>query len=250
MNHDEFERLAESAIESGDSRERERLETAISANPELREMWADLVATRGALAGAELESLPAGLHEGVLRSIAHESAARREGESWVETLIAALRARPALALGGAVAAGMLIGVIGYGALSGGFAASRALGPSTSATMSVLPSDASELVLELDGTRLEVKAWSREQGRGVTMVTHGTGTATLEWDQAELQLYLPTAATDRASALETAPGSVRLRFDGAVAWDLLFTTVRAEDASIRVKLRGAHGEKHATLSLPR
>jgi len=126
------------------------------------------------------------LHDSVLRAVGNQANARAQRESWLDTLVAALRARPGMALGGAVAAGMAIGVIGFGALSGGFAAGRALGPATSATLPAMVSDAPATVLELDGTKVE----------------------------------------------------------------LWFTSSANSAGSIRVRLSDAHGEKEATLALPR
>jgi hypothetical protein len=247
MNHDEFERLADAVIDGGGTpTERERLTATVSAEPELRERWADLQATRGAFAHAGLATPPADLHDAVLRAVAHETHERSRKESRLETLVASLRARPGLAIGGAIAAALAIGVIGFGALTRGFITGRTVGPGTSATMSPLSSTASATTLELDGTQLEVTGSGGAHERHVHLSAHGAGTvtATLEWDPAGLRLNDTTLNPDGLADRAT------LRIEGSVVRDLSFVSLRAGDASIRVRLRGAHDEKHATLALPR
>jgi hypothetical protein len=252
MNHDEFDRLAEAAMESGDPRERERMEGLVSTDPELREIWTDLKATQGALAGAGLEPLPAGLHDTVLRALAHETSARRERESWLDTLVAALRSRPGLALGGAVAAGLAIGVIGFGALSGGFVASRALAPSTSATMSTLSDATPDAVLAVDGARVELSVRTAGDLRDVRVSARATIPArvTFAWAPGTVRFAGVAWSSGEVPGITSAPGSMTLSLAGDLRSSLSFSPPQSGDAVLRVTLGTASGLKEETLHLLR
>jgi hypothetical protein len=212
-NRAELQRIAERVFDGTVTRgERERLEAAITADPVLRGIWDDLMAARGALAGAGLENAPHGLRPAVLRAVAAESRQRVQRPSWVESFAAAFRARPVLALGSALAIGVVIGVFAIAALTGGFEAGSKLAPSTIATMPAAPEAAAPVVLDLDGAHVLARSEHAANGENVVradvIVRGGAGAPT---------------------SVEFAPGQA--------------------PGGVRVTLRTGAGQKEGTLSRP-
>jgi hypothetical protein len=137
-------------------RELEKLEQTLTADPALREIWDDLVAARGALADAGLEEAPHGLRPAILRAVAVERRERGKRDHWFGALLATFRARPALAMGSALATGIVIGAVGIAAITGGFEAGNRIAPSTVATMPAAPEAAAPVLLDLGGAHVEAR----------------------------------------------------------------------------------------------
>lgn len=258
MNHDEFERLADQAFEGrvGES-ERNRLEALAAAHPELRERWEDLQAARTGLAGATLEPLPPGLHEALIGLAGVRGARRPEPRGWLSYITAAIQVRPVFALGGAVAAGLAIGVVGLGLIIGGLGggAGRDLAPATSASLPPVPvADAppatASATLDRPGVHVELLARRvgdetivRLEARDAT-----AGTLTLAWDPAASRLVgLHWEGAD-APPFAPTPGRVTLPIPAASGIELSFQEI-VSGSSVRATLSAAGGDEEVTLRLP-
>lgn len=212
----ELERIAERVFDGTVTRgERERLEAAIATDPVLREVWDDLMAARGALAGAGLEEAPHDLQPAILRAVAAESRQRRQRvqhPGWRETLASLFRARPVFALGSALAIGVVIGVFAIAAFTGGFEASSKLAPSTVATIPAAPEAAAPVVLDLDGAYVVARTERAANGENVV---HADVTV--------------RGGASAPTSIEFAPGNA--------------------PGGVRVTLRAGAGQKEGTLSRP-
>lgn len=252
MSHDEFERLADLAFEGrAGAPERERLEALAAGDPELRERWEDLMAARTGLEGTGLEPLPAGLHEALL-GVAGAETRRPSGRvSWLSFIAAAIQVRPVFALGGAVAAGLAIGVIGLGMIMGGLRSGRDLAPATSASLPAIPSAVATATLDRGGAHVELSARRDAGGTIVRLDAHaGTpGTVTLAWDPAASRLVGLRWAGPDAPAFDPAPGRVTLHIPAA-GLELEFQEIVSGGSAVRATLTAAGGDTQATLRPPR
>jgi len=217
-NRAELERIAERVFDGTVTRgERERFEAQIATDPVLRGIWDDLLAARGALAGAGLEDAPHDLRPAVLRAIATESRRRnvappRRNAGWFEPIVAAFRARPALAFGSALAFGILIGIFAVASFTGGFEAGSKLAPSTVATMPAAPEAAAPVVLDLDGAHVVARTEHDADGQNVVRAD-----------------VIVRGGASAPATVEFAPGSA--------------------PGGVRVTLRSGAGQKEGTLSRP-
>jgi hypothetical protein len=260
MIHDEFERLADQAFEGrvGEP-ERGRLEALAAAHPELRERWEDLQAARTGLAGATLEPLPPGLHEALVGATRVQGARRHEPRGWLSHITAAIQVRPVFALGGAVAAGLAIGVVGFGlvmgGLGGGLGAGRDLAPATSASLPPAPvasGPTSSAIVERAGARVELSARREAADIIVRLEARDAtpGTVTLAWDPAASRLVgLRWEGADAPSFAPT-PGRVTLPIPAASGIELSFREIVNGGSSVRATLSAAGGDEEVTLRLPR
>jgi len=252
MNQDEFERLADAAFDGRDDvRVRERLETLAAADSEQRERWKDLEAARAGLAGTGLEPLPAGLHEALIGAVSMAARGPRERGSWHSFITAAIQVRPAFALGGAVAAGLAMGVIGLGLLMGGLRAGRDLAPATTASLPPIAT-AAATTLDQGGARV---AFSVRRAAGETFVRLDApestpATVTLTWEPAALRLRGVRWEGPDAPPFETAPGRVALEFPAAAGSELSFEEIVSGGSAIRASLSAAGGNKESPLRMPR
>lgn len=183
MNHRaELERTAERLFDhDADPRELERFERTLTHDPIRRAIWDDLKAARSALMDAGLEEAPHDLRPAILRAVAVESRQQAPRVTWLNALFASFRARPALALGSALAFGVIIGALGVAAITGGFDASSHLAPSTVATMPAAPEAAAPVVLDLDGAHLEARTVGGNDGQSVVQMelrTNVSGSTTV------------------------------------------------------------------------
>lgn len=249
MNRDDFERLAGSVLEGGlDTGERERIERMLSSDPEWRESWEDLRAAREALASARLEEASAGRQSDIMRAIAREERATRR-PTWIEGLVAAFRARPALVNGVVLAIGVAAVVIAIGALTGGFDAGRKFAPSTVATVPVTPEAAAPVTLDVGGAQLEARliqegprAYARLRATGAE-----SGRAVLEWDQENLKLVaLDWGAGDGGSGVEARPGRLEVELSSAHVCDATLQVEGDSPGTIRVTLETPSGVRTGVL----
>lgn len=262
MSHDEFERLADQAFEGrvGEP-ERRRLEALAAAHPELRERWEDLEAARNGLAGATLEPLPPGLHEALIGATRAQGARRSEPRGWLSHITAAIQVRPVFALGGAVAAGFAIGVVGLGlimgVLGGGLGTGRDLAPATSASLPPAPiappiaqTLASSATLDRAGAHVELSARREAAGIIVRLEARDAtpGTVTLEWDPTASRLAGLRWEAD-APSFDPAPGRVTLPIPAASGIELSFQEIVNGGSSVRATLSAAGGDVEVTLRLP-
>jgi len=256
MSHDEFERLAESAFDDpGDALDRERLESLAAGDPELRRRWDDLRAARVALAGAGLEPLPDGLHEALIGAARTDAPRPGERASWLSFVTAAIQTRPAFALGGAVAAGIAIGVIGLGLIMGGLRAGPAgedLAPGTTASLPPTPPATATTTLDQGGAHVELTS-RRAAGESIVRLDARDGipaTVTLAWDPAALRWSGVRWEGPDAPPFEPAPGRVVLRIPAAAGSELSFEEIVSGGSAVRVTLSAAGGDREVTLRLPR
>lgn len=253
MNQDEFEHLADSAFDGRDDAPvRERIEVLAAGDAELRERWENLEAARAGLGGAGLETLPPGLHAaliGVARSTAHP---RGERMSWLSFVTAAIQSRPVFALGGAVAAGLAIGVFGVGLISGGLRAGQDLAPAT--TASLPPIAAAMVTTTLDLRDAHVGLSSRRADGEVVIrldARDGTpGTVTLTWDPRALRLSGLRWPGFEAPPFESTSGRLGLRIPSASGSELSFEELVTDGGAVRATLSAAGGNREVTLQLPR
>lgn len=253
MNHDEFDRLAESAFDDPAPRgARERVEALAATDPELRVRWECLLAARSALANAGLEPLPAGLHDALIGTVRDAPALANGRGSWLSFITAAIQVRPAFALGGAVAAGLAIGVIGIGLLMGGLRTGTDLAPGISASLPPMPPLAATTSIDEGGARLDLTARPTAGGTVVGILAgDGTpATVTFHWDAAALRLTGIGWASPDAPSFQPAPGRVSLRLPEASGSELMFDEIVPGGSAIRATLSAAGGEREATLRMPR
>ena len=252
MNHDEFERLSEATFEDrAPEGDRARLEALAAGDPELRGRWDDLLAARSALGGTALEALPAGMHEALLGA-ARSAAAPAERFGWRAFITAAIQARPVFALGGAVAAGLAIGVIGIGLLMAGLGAGRDLAPGTTASLPPVLEAVSTASLEAGSA--QVSLTSRRSGSGLIvriMARDATpATVALTWDPTALRLTGVRWESPEVPAFEPGPGRVSVRVPTASGSEFSFDE-RVEGAGdLRVRLSTESGGSEAILPPPR
>jgi len=256
MSHDEFERLADQAFEGrvGEP-ERVRLEALAAAHPELRERWKDLEAARTGLAGARLEPLPPGLHEALIGAARAQGARRSEPRGWLSYVTAAIQVRPIFALGGAVAAGFAIGVVGLGLMMGGLGAGRDLAPATSASLPPAPaSTSSTLSATLDRAGAHVELSARREAAEIIVRLEArdatSGTVTLEWDPTASRLAGLRWEGADAPSFDPAPGRVTLPIPAASGIELSFQEIVNGGSSVHATLSAAGGDEEVTLRLPR
>lgn len=252
MKHDEFERLADQAFESGVGEpERQRLEALTAAHPELRERWEDLLAARTGLASAALESLPSGLHEALIGAARAQVARRSETRGWLSYITAAIQVRPVFALGGAVAAGFAIGVIGLGLVMGGLGPGRDLAPGTSASLPPAAPVATSAALERGGARVEL-ALRRDAGETrVRLDARGAtpGTVTLAWDPAGRRLVGLRWESAEAPSFAPVPGRLTLPVPAASGVELWFEEIVSGGGPIRATLSAGGEVEEVILRLP-
>jgi hypothetical protein len=270
MNRDEFEDRMESLFEHpGDPRERARMEAMVAADPALRARWDDLQPVLEPLAAARLEPLPAGLHATLIetaRASETRGRAQREGESWFSFIRAAIQARPAFALGGAVAAGIAIGAIGIGLLFGplrgpggllesGVHTGQDLAPSTSASLPPIADASAITALDLDDTHVKLTALHGGPEGRVIVRLEARGEAppavvTLAWDPAALRLSGAHWQASDAPAFESGPGRVQLPVPASAGSELIFSPLVPGGITVRATLSAGGSEKQETLRLPR
>ena len=253
MNHEAFERLAEEAFAVGEpGPARDRIESLAAGDPELQRCGEDLLAASGALAGAGLEPLPAGLHEALISAIPAGGMASGGRMSWLTFITAAIQVRPAFALGGAVAAGFAIGAIGIGALMGGLRESRELAPGTAASLAPMPALVATTTLEQGGARLELTSRRTDAGIIVRLVSRDAtpATLTLAWDPATLRFAAVRWEGADAPSFEPAPGRAVLRLPSAAGSELTFDGIVTGDRPVRVTLSAAGSDREVNLCLPR
>ena len=256
MNHDEFEQLADQAFEGrvGEP-ERRRLEALAAAHPELRERWEDLQAARTGLAGATLEPLPPGLHEALIGVTRAQGARRSEPRGWLSHITAAIQVRPVFALGGAVAAGLAIGVVGLGLIMGSLDTGRDLAPATSASLPpALPTPIAPVAATLDraGAHVELSA-RREAGEIIIRLEARDatpGTVTIVWDSAECRLVGLRWVDSDAPPFAPTPGRLTLPIPAASGIELSFREIVSGGSSVRATLNADGGDDEVTLRLPR
>jgi hypothetical protein len=253
MNHDEFERLADLAFDGrAGASERERLEALAASDPELRERWEDLMAARSGLSGAGLEPVPAGLHEALIVTSRAEGGQPSGRGSWLSFITAAIQVRPVFALGGAVAAGLAIGVIGIGMIMGGLRPGRDLAPATSASLPPAPAAISSATIDQGGAHVELSA-RRDAGETLVRLDarDGTpGTVSLAWDPAASRLVGLRWEGPDAPSFDPAPGRVTLAIPLAAGVELSFVEIVSGGSAVRATLTAAGGDKEITLRLPR
>ena len=252
MNQDEFERLAESAFDDRDDvRVRERLETLAAGDPELNGRWKDLQAARAGLAGQGLEPLPVGLHETLIAAVSTAGRRPRERGSWLSFITAAIQVRPVFALGGAVAAGLAIGVIGLGLMMGGLRVGHDLAPATTASLPPIQA-AAVTTLDQGGARV---AFTVRRTAGETFVRLDApettpATVTLTWEPAALRLRGVRWESPDAPSFEPAPGRVVLQIPAAAGSELSFDEIVSGGSAIRVMLSAEGDNREAPLRMPR
>lgn len=256
MSHDEFERLADLAMDGRiGAAERERLEALAATDPGLRERWADLLAARAGLAGAELEPLPSGLHEALIGVARAGGRHRAERGSWLSFITAAIQVRPVFALGGAVAAGIAIGAVGLGLIAGVPGPGRDLAPATSASLPpapAAPGSTSSLALDEGGAHVELSA-RREADGTVVRIDAGDatpGTLTLAWDPAAGRVVGLRWAGEGVPAFDPAPGRVTVAIPAAAGLELTFEELVNGGIPVRATLSVDGREAEATLRPPR
>jgi hypothetical protein len=253
MSHDEFERLADLAFDGrAGASERERIEALAGSDPGLRERWEDLKTARTGLAGAGLEPLPSGLHEALIGVARTEDRQRAERGSWLSFITAAIQVRPVFALGGAVAAGLAIGVIGLGMIMGGLGPGRDLAPATTASLPPAPSAARSATMDQGGAHVELSA-RRDAGETLVRLDArgGTpGTVSLAWDPAASRLVGLRWEGADAPSFDAASGRVSLAIPAAAGVELSFVEIGSGGSAVRATLSAAGGDKEITLRLPR
>ncbi len=256
MNHDEFERLSDLAFDGrAGAAERERLEALAAADPELRDRWEDLQAARAGLSGAGLETLPAGLHEALIRDARADAPRRSERGSWLSFITAAIQVRPAFALGGAVAAGLAIGVVGLGVIMGGLRSGRDLAPVTSASLppaAPAPASLSSATLDHGGAHVELSA-RRDAGETIVRLDardETPGTVTLAWDPAASRLVGLRWESADPPTFDPAPGRVTLPLPAAAGIELSFEEFVSGGSAVRATLSAGGGDEEVILRLPR
>ena len=250
MNQDEFERLTDSAFDRRDDGPvRERIETLAAGDPDLSGRWEDLQTARAGLAGAGLEPLPAGLHEALIADL--RTAAPRGGVrmSWLSFITAAIQTRPVFALGGAVAAGLVIGVFGFGLIMGGLRAGQDLAPGTSASLPPMPAAVATTTLDHGDVHVDLTSRRDSDGLVVRLDAHdGTpATVAFAWDPAALRLTGARWGTAAAPSFE--PGLVVVRTP-ATGSELSFTEIVPGGSAVRGTLSATGGDVEATLRMPR
>lgn len=252
MNQHEFERLADSAFDDRDDvRARERLDTLAAGDPDLSERWKDLGAARAGLAGTGLDPLPAGLHEALIGAVSMAGLRSRERGSWHSFITAAIQVRPIFALGGAVAAGLAIGVIGLGLMMGGLGVGRDLAPATTASLPPIPAVAAT-TLDQGGARV---TFTVRRAAGETFVhldapESTPATVTLTWEPAALRLRGVRWESTDAPSFEPASGRVILQIPAAAGSELSFEEIVGSGSAIRATLGAAGGNSEAPLRMPR
>ncbi len=253
MNHDEFEHLADSAFDGRDDAPvRARIESLAASDHELRGRWEDLQAARTGLAGAGLEPLPAGLHEALIEDL--RTAAPRGGVrmSWLSFVTAAIQTRPIFALGGAVAAGLAIGVFGFGLIMGGPRAGQDLAPGTSASLPPMPAAVARTTLDQGGVHVELTSRRAAGKTTVRLDARGGGNATLTlvWEPTMLRLSGVRWEGPDAPQFATGPGRVVLQTAEATGSELSFDEIVASGSVVRVTLSAAGGDREVSLRIPR
>jgi hypothetical protein len=262
MTHDEFEDRVEAAFARGGTGEaRARLASLAATDSALADRWADLAPALEALDGARLEPLPEGLHASLIQTArAGDTPARPIGRtigrvSWLSFITAAIQVRPAYALGGAVAAGIAIGALGFALIFGsagdGFRNTRDLGPGTAASLPPMPI-AAVTTLELGDARVELTSRRSEGGLIVRVDARGAeaSTVTLAWDESAFRLSGVRWETSLAPAFESAAGHVRLPIPLAAGCELSLSEIAPGGSAVRVTLSAAGNEKQDILRQPR
>lgn len=258
MTHDEFEDRVEAAFtRPADGEARARLASLAAADPELGGRWDDLEPALDALAGARLEPLPEGLHATLMEAARAGGAhgLQRSG-GLLSFITAAMQVRPAYALGGAVAAGIAIGGLGYALIFGtageGMKSAGDLAPGTTASLPPMPTAGAITTLDQGGAHVELAARRVEGGLAVHVDARGdrASTLTLEWDAASLRLAGVRWETSEAPAFESAAGRVRLPIPLSAGSELSWSEIAPGGSAVRATLSAAGGEKEAALRLPR
>ena len=257
MSRDEFEARVESAFgHPEDARERTRIEALAAADPDLRARWDDLQPALEGLAGAGLEPLPPGLHARLIET-AREAArgtgrVGSRGVSWLSFVQAALQTRPVFALGGAVAAGIAIGVFGFGLLARPLSLPLPLrGASTSASLPPVADEPATAAIELGEGEVTLTARRGLSDEVIVRLesrAEAPATVTLSWDPAAIRWSGARWETPDAPAFEAGTG--RLRIDATTASEWVFTRLRPDADALRATLSGRRGEKEERLRLPR
>lgn len=258
MTHDEFEDRVEAAFaRSGNGEARARLASLASADSALAERWADLEPALDALAVARLEPLPDGLHAMLIQAArAGDTPGRTIGRvSWLSFITAAIQVRPAYALGGAVAAGIAIGALGFalifGSASDRFHLARDLAPGITASLPPMPI-AAVTTLDLGDAHVELTSRRAEGGLVVRVDARGAeaSTVTLAWDETAFRLSGVRWETSLAPAFESAAGHVRLPMPLAAGCELSLSEIAPGRSAVRVTLSAAGNETQDTLRQPR
>jgi hypothetical protein len=192
---------------------------------------------------------------------------RSHAESWLSFIRAAIQARPAFALGGAVAAGIAIGAIGIGLLIGplggspggligsGLSAGQQLAPSTSASLPPMPDASAIAALDLDGAHVKLTALHGGPEGRVIVRLEARGEAppavvTLAWDPAALRLSGAHWDASDAPPFESGPGRVQLPVPASAGSELIFSPLVPGGITVRATLSAGGSEKQEILRLPR
>lgn len=258
MNQDQFDDQVEAAFAHHDDRAlRAQLAAQAATDPSLAARWGELEPAFDALSSAGLEPLPEGLHETLLRTAGEARRARPVG-GWLSFITAAMQVRPAYALGGAVAAGIVIGAFGFALIVGNaqdrLRSANDAAPQISASLPPLPTAAAVTTLELGSTRVELTARRSEHGIVTRVDARGDegATLTLVWDASALRLSGVRWETSLAPAFESAAGRVELPIPLAAGSELSWSEIAPEPGAVRVTLSSAGHNvvKEETLRLPR
>lgn len=252
MSHDEFERLSGSVFDAGDeARDRERIAALLDREPALRERWEDLMAARAGLAGAGMERVPDDLHLALVDAARAAAPAPAARGTWLAFVTAAIQARPAYALGGAVAAGFAIGAIGIALLTGAPRGLESLAPGTAATLAPVAPAVATTPIEWGGARIDVTA-RRAGGRMVVRLgarDAAATTLTLAWDPAELRLGAVRWEGAEAPAFDPSQGRAVMHMPGASGSELTFEESGPRGGALSVTLRAAGGDRVVTIPPP-
>lgn len=250
MNREEFERIATATLEGGASTgERRALEAHLASDPAAREAWDDLMIAHAGLAGARLDEPPAGLAPALMAAIEAEARQRAGRKSWLAGLAAALRMRPAFAMASTLAIGIALGVLGLGALTGGFRGGRTLAPSTVASLPANPDSGPPVAIEAGGASIQASA--ARGGHGVDVRLEARGAAAevaLEWDAAAFEL-VGVRASPGVGHLAATPGRVAGPMGDGTEWTFTLAPRGAGEGTARVTVRAAGDERQQRLRIP-
>ncbi len=130
MNDRELERLMNDQLDGvATPEDSERLNKALEAREDARAGYRRLGGVFGALSRVEMEDPPSHLKQDVLRAIRQRAGAKAARASWVDSISAVFRGRPALRHAYSFAGGAALGVLAFALVTGNLMTKPGLDPS-------------------------------------------------------------------------------------------------------------------------